>query len=56
MLGSDEVLRAGMVVSAQVWVTEEGIGGCLERDTVLVDDGGPVALTRSARDSAMSSS
>lgn len=48
-LGSDEVLRAGMVVAAQVWVTEEGTGGCLERDTVLVADGGPVVLTRFAR-------
>jgi Xaa-Pro dipeptidase len=33
----------------QSWVTEEGIGGCLERGTVLVGSAGPSALTRYGR-------
>ncbi|AGB26215.1 Xaa-Pro aminopeptidase [Mycobacterium sp. JS623] len=47
--GRDAVIDAGMVLSVQSWVTQEGIGGCLLRDTVLVEDGGPTSLTRFGR-------
>jgi hypothetical protein len=38
-----------MVLSVHSWVAEEGIGGCLERGTVLVDSSGPSVLTRYGR-------
>jgi Xaa-Pro aminopeptidase len=47
--GRDAVLDEGMVLSVQSWVAEEGVGGCLERSTVLVDTTGPTALTRYGR-------
>jgi len=47
--GRDAALEEGMVLSVQSWVAEEGIGGCLERDTVLVESGGPTLLTRYGR-------
>jgi hypothetical protein len=36
--GSDATIDVGMVLSVQSWVTEEGIGGCLERGTVRIGD------------------
>jgi Xaa-Pro aminopeptidase len=47
--GRDAVIEEGMALSVQSWVAEEGIGGFLERGTVLVDSGGPSALTRYGR-------
>ena len=47
--GRDVTLEEGMVLSVQSWVTEEGIGGCLERGTVRVESGGPTTMTRYRR-------
>lgn len=47
--GRDAVLEDGMVLSVQSWVIEEGVGGCLERGTVLVESTGPTSLTRYGR-------
>jgi Xaa-Pro dipeptidase len=47
--GSDAVIDEGMVLSVQSWVAEEGVGGYLERGTVLVESDGPSALTRYGR-------
>ena len=47
--GSDAVIEEGMVLSVQSWVTEEGIGGCLERATVHIGGNGPSVLTRYGR-------
>jgi Xaa-Pro dipeptidase len=47
--GSTATLEEGMVLSAQSWTVREGVGGCLERGTVLVESGGPSALTRYGR-------
>jgi Xaa-Pro dipeptidase len=47
--GSDAIIDEGMVLSVQSWVTEEGLGGCLERGTVLVESSGPTVLTRYGR-------
>jgi Xaa-Pro aminopeptidase len=47
--GRDAVIEEGMVLSVQSWVAEEGIGGCLERGTVLVESTGPSVLTRYGR-------
>jgi Xaa-Pro aminopeptidase len=47
--GSGATLEEGMVLSVQSWVVREGVGGCLERSTVLVDSGGPSTLTRYGR-------
>jgi Xaa-Pro dipeptidase len=47
--GRDAVIDERMVLSVQSWVTEEGIGGCLERGTVLVGSAGPSALIRYGR-------
>ena len=44
--GRDAAIEEGMVLSVQAWVAEPGIGGCLQRDTVLVESGGPRLLTR----------
>lgn len=48
-LGRDAVLEEGMVLSVQSWVAEEGVGGCLQRDTVVIGASGPVVLTRYGR-------
>jgi Xaa-Pro aminopeptidase len=47
--GSDALLEEGMVLGVQSWVAEEGVGGCLERATVVIESGGAVALTRYGR-------
>ncbi len=47
--GSDAVIDEGMVLIVQSWVADHGIGGCLERGTVLVESGGPTVLTRYGR-------
>lgn len=47
--GHDAVLEEGMVLSVQSWVAAEGVGGCLERATVVVGARGPVVLTRFGR-------
>ena len=47
--GTDAVLEEGMVLSVQSWVAEEGVGGCLERATVVIEGGGATALTRYGR-------
>lgn len=47
--GSDAALEEGMVLSVQSWVTEQGVGGCLERATVHIESAGPLALTRYGR-------
>ncbi|MDT5211554.1 MAG: hypothetical protein QOF67_3969 [Mycobacterium sp.] len=47
--GGDAVIEEGMVLSVQSWVAGEGVGGCLERDTVLVQSGGPTVLPRYGR-------
>jgi Xaa-Pro dipeptidase len=38
-----------MVLSVQSWVAEEGVGGCLQRATVVIESGGASALTRYGR-------
>lgn len=47
--GRDSVLEEGMVLSVQSWVAEEGVGGCLERATVVIECGGASVLTRYGR-------
>ena len=47
--GREATLDEGMVLSVQSWVTEEGVGGCLERASVRIDRGGSSALTRYGR-------
>jgi len=47
--GSDAKLEEGMVLSVQSWVAEEGVGGCLERATVVLDGEGASTLTRFGR-------
>lgn len=47
--GSDTALDEGMVLSVQSWVAEEGVGGCLERATVVIQGGGASTLTRYGR-------
>jgi Xaa-Pro dipeptidase len=47
--GAEASLEEGMVLSVQSWVAEEGIGGCLERATVVVEGGGAAVLTRYGR-------
>jgi Xaa-Pro aminopeptidase len=44
--GGEETLVAGMVLSVQAWVSEEGVGGVLLRDAVHVVDGTPQVLSR----------
>ncbi|HEX6422995.1 MAG TPA: M24 family metallopeptidase [Acidimicrobiales bacterium] len=48
-VGSDTVLTAGTVLAVTGWVAEEGVGGFLERDLVLVGPGGPEVLTTTGR-------
>lgn len=47
--GHGAILEEGMVLSVQSWVTEEGVGGCLERATVRIGGEGPSLLTRCGR-------
>lgn len=47
--GRDAVVEEGMVLSVQSWVTDEGVGGCLERATVHIESSGPSTLTRYGR-------
>jgi Xaa-Pro aminopeptidase len=48
-LGRDAVLEEGMVLSVQSWVVEEGVGGCLQRETVVIGSRGASVLTRYGR-------
>jgi Xaa-Pro aminopeptidase len=48
-LGASARLEAGMVLAVEAWVAEEGAGGVLEQDMVLVTDGDPEVLTRYER-------
>jgi Xaa-Pro aminopeptidase len=47
--GRDAAIDEGMVLSVQSWVTEEGVGGCLERGTVRIEGSGASVLTRYGR-------
>ena len=47
--GRDARLEEGMVLSIQSWVTEKDVGGCLERDTVQIENTGATILTRYGR-------
>ena len=47
--GGDATLEDGMVMSVQSWVAEEGVGGCLERATLLIEGGKCSTLTRYGR-------
>jgi len=47
--GADAVLEEGMVLSVQSWVTQEGVGGCLERGSVHIQNSGASMLTRYGR-------
>jgi hypothetical protein len=40
------------VLAVTGWVAEDGVGGHLERDVVLVTDGEPEVLTDDGRDPA----
>jgi Xaa-Pro aminopeptidase len=42
-------LHEGTVLSVQAWVSEEGVGGCFEREMLRIGEGGPEILTRSQR-------
>jgi Xaa-Pro dipeptidase len=44
-------LHEGAVLSVQAWVSEEGVGGFLERELLRVGGNGPEILTRSERSS-----
>lgn len=44
--GHEAVLQTGDVLAVQAWVHEEGVGGVLARDAVLVRGGAPERLTR----------
>ena len=44
-LGASSVLAPATVLAVTGWVAEEGVGGVLERDLVLVTEGGPRVLT-----------
>jgi len=47
--GSRAALEEGMILCVQSWVAEQGVGGCLERATVLVEYRGSSTLTRYER-------
>jgi Xaa-Pro aminopeptidase len=47
--GTDAAIEEGMVLSVQSWVTDEGVGGCLERATVHINSRGSSTLTRYGR-------
>jgi Xaa-Pro dipeptidase len=42
-------LHEGAVLSVQAWVSQEGVGGCFEREMLRIGEGGPEVLTRSER-------
>jgi Xaa-Pro aminopeptidase len=44
-VGAASVLAPGTVLAVTAWVTEDGVGGVLHRDLVLVTGGGPRVLT-----------
>lgn len=48
-VGGASVLVTGTVLAVTGWVAEEGVGGFLERDLVLVGEGGPEVLTACGR-------
>jgi Xaa-Pro aminopeptidase len=48
-VGAASVLAPDTVLAVTGWVAEEGVGGVLERDLVLVTDGDPQVLTASGR-------
>lgn len=48
-VGAGAVLVGGSVLAVQAWVAEEGAGGFLERDVVVVEDAGPRVLSRYGR-------
>lgn len=48
-VGAGAVLAAGSVLAVQAWVQEEGAGGFLEREVVVVGEDGPKVLSRYAR-------
>lgn len=48
-IGDDTVLAASTVLAVTAWVAQEGLGGFLERDLVLVGDGGPQILSSYGR-------
>jgi len=50
--GADAVLTEGSVLSVQSWVTAEGTGGYLRRDSVLIGTDGPEVFTKSERSDA----
>jgi len=47
--GHDAVLQSGDVLAVQAWVQEEGVGGFLARDLIVVRDGAPEVLSRFTR-------
>lgn len=47
--GASSVLEPGMVLALQVYVDEEGVGGYVQREVVLVAESGAVVLTRHAK-------
>lgn len=47
--GLNASLAEGMVLSVQSWVTEAGVGGCLERATVLIGSARGTVLSRYGR-------
>lgn len=48
-IGDGAVLAGGTVLAVTAWVAQEGVGGFLERDLVLVGDGEPQILSRYGR-------
>ena len=48
-VGQSAHLVAGAVLAVTAWVAEDGVGGVLEQDLVLVTDGEPARLTRYGR-------
>lgn len=44
--GSEEQIEEGMVLAVQGWMTEEGVGGALRTDTIVVGPEGPEVITR----------
>lgn len=48
-VGAGVVLAVGTVLAVTGWVAQEGVGGFLERDLVLVGDGAPQILSRYGR-------
>ena len=45
-LGAMERLEEGMTLAVQAWLAEDGVGGALRADVLLVTAGGPEVLTR----------